>query len=309
MHIKRSIVFAILFIGNAYSQQRLGELQLSPVDTLTTIVRSETQTVLTVLSEVPNLVFESTRQILEVQQIDIGEWRLFLAPGRQIITIRATGYLPQKTETINLRVKTAYQIKVTIARPAPGRLRLISTPDSATIRINGILVDEKTPYVNEEIQPGDYNIQISKAGFRTTANMLKVQSNEMAEWHANLVQTAVRVVINIENQLSDVGIVVDGQIMGIAPNPIYLEPGAHTLMLQKAGYKYIEKVMEIQLNEREFVLTEKLKKIKPSLLSRWWFWTSTAAAIAGGVFLLPKSSSDTPASPLPIPPEFPPDGN
>jgi hypothetical protein len=255
-------------------------------------------------TEAPDQQFEITVRIFEVPPVSESEWLVFVEPGRQIITVRASGYLPVKTDRINLQAKRAYRIKVSQIRPIPGVLSIATIPDSANLRINGAPIDAVTPYRIEEAPPGSYYVQISKQGYRPAEKTLIVESNKVTEWEVELVQTAVRVQIDIEEDLQDVWIIIDGEAVGVAPGAIYLEPGNYQLQLQKPGYKHDEKVIEVTLDQREITLLEKLVKIRRPFYSKWWFLTGTAAAITGSaVFLL--GSGGQPQGPLPEPPNFP----
>ncbi|MFQ5824501.1 MAG: PEGA domain-containing protein [bacterium] len=293
----------VLVCSLVIGQQKYGEISVSVPEELTTVVRSEDRSVLSIVSEVPALQFESTRQLFETRQISENEWQLFVEPGRQIITIRASGYLPVKTGVINLKAKRAYRLKVSQVRPVPGTLFIKTTPDSASLRINGVPVDAKTPYRTDEAPPGNYYVQILKEGYRSEEKTLTVESNKVSELEIELTQTALRVQIDIENNLQEVGILIDEEAVGMAPGAIYLEPGSYRLMLQKPGYKYTEKVIDIELGPEEIHLVEKLEVIKKPFYSKWWFLTSSAAAIAGGTFFFIDSRGK--AEPLPEPPEFP----
>jgi len=121
------------------------------------------------------------------------------------------------------------------------------------------------------------------------------------------VQTAVRVQINIENDLNEVGILIDDEAVGVAPGAIYLEPGSYRLMLQKEEYTFTEKVFDIALGPEELVLTEKLEKIHKPFYSKWWFLSGSAAAISGSAFLLfgGGGGGTQPPPPLAGNPDFP----
>jgi len=296
-----------LLNGKALAQEKYGELSLSGPEEMTIIVRDPNQAVLTVLSEVPKLTFESTRRILEVKQISPSEWRLAVEPGRQIITIRAEGYLPVKTEVINLQVKRAYRLRITQVRAIPGTLFIKTKPDSANVRINGVLLSLKTPFRSESALPDTYFVEISKERFLPVEKMLVVRSNEVTEWEVELKLGVVSVRIDIANKnLKDVGIVVDGSARGLTPRAIDLTPGRHRLLLQKVGYRYQEKIIEIPEGQPEMRLTEKMEKIKTPIYRRSWFLIGSALTIGGGAaFALLGNAPTTPAKPLPEAPDFP----
>lgn len=297
------LLFSTL-IGSVTAQEKLGELAVGEPELLNQVVRASDRAVLHVVSEVPDLQFESTRQILEIRQPSASEWQVFVEPGRQIFTIRASGYQPIDTKVMTLLAKRAYALKVTQVKPTPGTLVILTTPDGASLRINGVPIGTKTPFTNDEALPGSYYVQISRLGHRPVEKTLTVESSKVATWEVELVQSAVRVQINIENDLDEVGILIDDEAVGMAPGFIYLEPGSYRLMLQKEEYIYTEKVIDIVLGEEEIVLIEKLEKLRKPFFRKWWFLTGTAAAITGSAFLFLGSSS-LQDSPLPEAPDFP----
>ena len=105
------------------------------------------------------------------------------------------------------------------------------------MRINGAPIDAATPFRINEAPPGEYYVQISKQGFRDIEKAIIVKSNKTAEWYVELIQTAVRVEIDIDDGLENVGIMADGKALGVAPGYFYLEPGNHLLTLEKSGYE------------------------------------------------------------------------
>ncbi|MFQ5674478.1 MAG: PEGA domain-containing protein [bacterium] len=280
------IFFALNGVG-LYSQEKSGELAISRPEEKNIIVRSPDRTALIVVSEVPELTFESTRLIYATRPRGASEWNLLIEPGRQIITVRAPGYQPVKTGVINLEAKRAYSIKVSQVKAVPGTLLITSEPDEAEIRLNGAKIDAKTPYRLEGALPGDFNVEVQKEGYRPALRNLRVKSNEVTEWHVELTQTAVRVLIELDNKkLKEVGILIDGEPKGLAPGAVYLEPGNYQLVLQKPGYRFSEKVINVEFGPEEIRLNEKLIPIKQPIYKRWWFLTGSAAVFAGSAVLL-----------------------
>jgi len=298
------ILLCGLFANSSTAQEKYGELSLNGPEEMPIVVRDPNQAVLTVLSEVPKLTFESTRRIFDIKQISPSEWQLAIEPGRQILTIRAEGYLPVKTEVNNLQAKRAYRLRISQVRAIPGALSIKTKPDSANIRINGVLLNLKTPFHIENVQPDTYFVEITKERFLPVEKTLVVKSSEITEWEVELKLGVVRVRIDIANNVKDVGIVVDGSARGLAPRAIDLAPGRHRLLLQKVGYRYAEKIIEIPEGQQEMRLTEKLEKVKSPFYKSWWFLTSTATALAGGTYALLREPAAKP-QPLPEAPDFP----
>ena len=72
------IVLFSTLIGSVTGQEKLGELAVSEPELLNQVVRSLDRAVLQIVSEVPDLQFESTLQILEIRQPGISEWQGFV---------------------------------------------------------------------------------------------------------------------------------------------------------------------------------------------------------------------------------------
>lgn len=306
MRIRVILGFAIMLCaGWAKAQEKYGALAIIGPEETKKVVRDTTKAVLYVVSQAPDLIFESNVQNLEARQISPSEWLLDLIPGRHIITIRSKGYLPVKTEPVFFQAKRLYDLRVNELKPIPGMLSIKSVPDSARLRINGLIINTLTPYRDDEAAPGVYNVQVIKDRYRTVEKSLLVESNKLTEWAAELTLRVASVTIEIKNDPGEVGIVLDGNAMGVAPGPIDVEPGKHQLLLQKVGYKYEEKTIEIPQGQKEIRLSEELEKIKTPFYKKWWFLTSSAAALAGGAAVLLGNDKPVADKPLPEAPDFP----
>jgi hypothetical protein len=285
--MKLRLVFILLGLlagETVFSQEKYGELTVSPVEELTTVVRNDTQAVLIIISEVPDLQVESTRQIFETRQRGASEWQLLVEPDSQSFTIQAPSYLPVKTGMMHFQAKRAYRLKVSQVKPSPGTLIIKTKPEGASVRLNGAPLAAKTPYHLEETLPASYYVQIEKAGYLPKDTTLIVESAKVTFWETPLIQTAVRVRIDIQNQnLREVGILINGEAKGIAPGTIYLAPGQYKLMLHKERYRYKEKLITITLGQEEIRLSEKLTTTSP-FYKKWWF-AGVTGGVVGGIAL------------------------
>lgn len=301
------ILSLAIALGNLQAQDKLGELAVSTPEEKPIVVRNPDHSALIVVSEVADLNFESTRVIHEVRPRGASEWQLLVEPGRQIITVRAPGYQPVKTEVINLEAKRAYSLKVTQVRAIPGTLFITSEPEDAEILLNGIKIEGKTPCRLEEVLPGRLNIEIQKEGYRPAYKTLDVKSKEVTEWSVELTQTAVKVYIDLKNKnVKEVGILVDGEPLGVAPGAILLEPGTYQLVLQKPGYKFPEKVIDVEFGPEEIKLSEKLIPIKQPIYKKWWFYAGSAAVVTTSALIISGGKSQPGQEPLSSsPPSFP----
>lgn len=172
-----SIVICVLFVP-LLGQSELGQLQISEIKELAAVVRNQEQAILTITSEVPNLKIESTLNIYEKISLGRGETRLYLTPGRQILTFFAPGYQPEKTEVIYLKSRRAYHIRVSLVKPAPGTLLIKTMPEGAHLTINGA-EQWISPYRDVYRIPGEYHIQIRKEGYYAIDKNVLVKSGRV----------------------------------------------------------------------------------------------------------------------------------
>jgi hypothetical protein len=303
--VSHLIFYGLLYLSSdtAFSQQKYGEMRVSDPEVTNVIVRSEDRSVLLIISEIPHLSFESTLQIFEIRQITANEWEVVVEPGRQFLIIRAENYLPVETKTTLIQPKRAYNLKVTQIRPVPGNILITSVPDSAAVRIRGEVVGI-TPYVSDEIEPGEFKIEVEKAGYVTEDTTLTIESNRVTIWEANLSLRRVRVEISIENEIEEVAVFIDDDSIGYAPLETFLFPGNYQLTLKKRGYSDMEKVIDIPVGTEEDRFYSELLARKSAFYKKWWLVTGSLAAIAGGAFVL-SAPKKAPAQPLPEPPDLP----
>ena len=249
----------LLFAAPILSQVKYETFILGQLEELPEIVVNEDQAILYIVSEVPDVQVESTLRLIETKQLSTSEWQIAVTPDRQMLTIRAAGYLSAQTDVLSFKAKHAYRLTISKVKPPPGTLFITTQPEGANLRINGALVDGQTPFRLEQVPPGQYYVQVRKEGHRPVEKKLNVESNQVAAWDIDLTQTAVRVQIDIENNVQDATLFIDGQTRGMAPSIIYLDPGSYKLTLKKEGYSDFEKVIEIPLDVEQARFSLKLE--------------------------------------------------
>jgi hypothetical protein len=126
------------------------------------------QGVLKVVSNVPEaLVFIDGAQIGKVPQ----EKRV--AAGDHPVVVRLDGY---KQFEQKVRVEAAQSVTVQAELKAVGRLRILSTPASATVMINGLAAG-KTP-LDTEVEVGETVVRIEQPGFQAFEQTLTIQGGK-----------------------------------------------------------------------------------------------------------------------------------
>ena len=94
-------------------------------------------------------------------------------PGGSVkLEIREDGYLPHLRD-ISLAAGEEQSVNITLS-PRPGKLEVVSIPDSARLYVNNEFRGD-TPCVLDNLPPGDYRIRVEKPGYTPLARNVAVE--------------------------------------------------------------------------------------------------------------------------------------
>jgi len=180
-------LIGFLFSHGLVAQEKYGELRIGELEEWQEgVVTKPEISVVRIVSEIPNLRFESTLTILDTISYLDNEWELYIEARTQTLTIRASGYLP-KEKLIFPKSKRAYKLQVFQVKPVPGTLFIETRPEGAKLRINGSPIDALTPFRNDEAPPGRYFVQILKDGYPPVDTAMTVKAKEVTECKVELI--------------------------------------------------------------------------------------------------------------------------
>ena len=120
------------------------------------------------------------QKVYKSQKISAGELYFYISSKEKDITLVASGL---KSLTIpapegSFQMGTVYYLRLILEESASKSLPVLisSEPDGATIKING----KKVGFTNEklELEPGSYQLLISKAGYENLSDLIKVTPNQ-----------------------------------------------------------------------------------------------------------------------------------
>ena len=127
------------------------------------------QGILKVSSMVPDaLVYIDGAQVGKVPQ------EKKLAAGEHSVLVKLEGY---KQFEQKVRVEAGQTIPVQADLKAVGRLRVLSNPSNATVLINGVPAEKKTP-LDVEVEVGDTVVRIEQPGFQPFEQTLTIQGGK-----------------------------------------------------------------------------------------------------------------------------------
>jgi len=132
---------------------------------------------------------------------------------------------------------------VTITQVTPGSFAISSEPNESSVSING-QYQGKTPLVVENIEPGTYEVSVSKFGYTPYSVKVTLGSGERGEISATL--PAERGTIIVNSTPAGARVSLDGADAGISPVTLpNVLPGNHTVALALDGYVPVEQQVAV----------------------------------------------------------------
>jgi formylglycine-generating enzyme required for sulfatase activity len=141
-----------------------------------------------------------------------------------------------------------------IATYKKGAIFIRSNPTAASIYIDSVLQDSKTPVLLENFSPGTYQIRIGKPGFSDVVKKVQITSGKTAEMY-EILPAPLGIMIN--SIPAGAIIFVNEKIIGKSPATIPLLAGTHTLKLSHSGYYNL--IQSITVNEATKIDTLRLE--------------------------------------------------
>ena len=202
------------------------------------VIREDDKSLLIVHSEVPNLIIESNRKIIKVDQKSSGYWEIWLPYGTHILKFDAVGFQRLEVPARVYARKRVYEMNISgmvknqLSTSDKGTLILTSQPDSAVIHIDG-LPDFKgtTPHEFKNYAAGLYRITLSKDKYEPSETIMTIEKDKTVTENIRLVATFGY----IEIDPSQVGEVLLGTQRLTKGKSIEVPAGRHTLILQGPG--------------------------------------------------------------------------
>jgi len=192
--------------------------------------------------------------------------KLRLSNGRHTLRIESRGHISE-VDTIDIqggeKLKRYYQLKRPVVhRPSKGVLRVMSTPQSATVVVDGIK-HGVTP-MDIELVVGVHDVVISKKRHEAQSRSVRIDKGAVKEVWLELKRKdreGTYRFINISSNV-DAKVMIDGIYRGKTPFSVSLQMGLHNIKLFKRGYQTHEEDLIIRKrggdSERRYVLIKKV---------------------------------------------------
>ncbi|MBE2253714.1 MAG: PEGA domain-containing protein, partial [Myxococcus sp.] len=167
-------------------------------------------------------------------------------PGRHLVELRASGFLPAKTTSaVGPGQVTVVSMKLVPAPVAAKQgLRVTSEPSGAQVSLNDAKVGV-TPWEDTALTPGPYRVTVSRPGFEPASVSLEVKKKQVTEHAVALTPSPVPVAI--ESTPAGARVFVDGDDKGLTPLMVRLPPGKHRAYLVLEGHQTVDELKDVEV--------------------------------------------------------------
>ena len=187
--------------------------------------------------------------------VGTGSWTGSCAPALYNVEARLKGHRPG-TVSFALQVQEERTINVPAPQPVYGDISINSTPDAATVFVDGKEVGT-TPY-RSTLLSGSHSIELQKQDFKTYNTTVDIKEGETSQVNATLVD---RHMLTIHTKPEYATLYINGVNVGITPYSTEMASGDYDIRLVKSGYNPYHK-KKVHLDPMRKELTFKLSKEK-----------------------------------------------
>lgn len=150
-------------------------------------------------------------------------------------------------------------------------------PSDAKLVVDGAPKTLTAAHASIELDPGHHVFTLQRDGYADAVLARDVRPNE----HATLALSATKLpaTVAITSSVANAIVELDGLDVGVAPLTLDRAGGAHRLRVRLPGYTPFETQTTLLPGKRIDVFAP-LHPEKPSIFTRWWFWTGAVAIVA-----------------------------
>lgn len=191
------------------------------------------------------LVFGSDQGTSFEVEYKIGEVWLYISYYTSYVKISHPQYGTIRFDfPSEMKGKEGYEMTITNTSSNDvgfGALKLTTTPENdATISLNGSVLTQKTPYFNNMMTSGEYEITVSKPGFQSVTKTVVVDHDGSVDLEIEMPYLYGK--IEIETKPSEARVFIDDKELGVTPIVLdSIRTGRHKLVLQKGDCQTLTK--------------------------------------------------------------------
>lgn len=213
------------------------------------------------------LMFEGNESTFIELEYKVGEVWVYLSskPATYLKISHPTFGSTEFWFPYDLQPKKGYELvlvnKASSQSSGYGSLTVITKPESgATITMNGQVLSYKTPYTNDMVAAGQYEITVSKEKFSTVTKQVTIQDGDKQVVEIDIAANVALVTVYAAN---DTYVFIDGKRMKLGTWSGELLVGEHKVFLSKGFNEIAEKTIMVKGSENQTVdltLSDRVKK-------------------------------------------------
>ncbi|HUC07688.1 MAG TPA: PEGA domain-containing protein, partial [Solirubrobacterales bacterium] len=175
---------------------------------------------------------------VKIDGAEVGEtpWAGPVKPGQHELSLSAAGFTPELRK-VEAKANREMEVSFALQRvPGPGKLIVATEPAGAEVSVDGKPAGASP--ITVEVQPGEHDIEASKAGFKSVAQKISVDHGQSASLRLALAPAGRRQesIIAVATDPKGARLYVDGRIVGETPVKVKSRPGQHEIRVALDGY-------------------------------------------------------------------------
>ncbi len=165
-------------------------------------------------------------------------------PGRYVLKAQKSGYRPLKEEVLITGRGGSYRFSF---KKLPGMIDVSSSPDGATLWIDGALAGE-TPLNDVELAPGSHTLSVKHKRYLPFEKTISVKgAGERQDLQVELQPAWALVAVQSEPAGST--LFVDGEEQGVTPLELEVLAGKHQLVFKKKTFAPLEAELTVKAGQ------------------------------------------------------------
>ena len=188
-----------------------------------------------------------------------GSWTGKLAPAMYQVEARHEGYRAVTT-SFALQVQEERTVSVPTPLPIYGVVSFTSTPNGASVYMDGTLVGQ-TPFRKDDMLTGGHNVEFRLEGYNSVSTTLEVVEGQTTSYNAIL---NAEFSASIHSNPEGASLQINGLSRGTTPMNVRLTPGDYELRLSKSGYETIQRKVHLDALNPEQVIKLKYHRFRAS---------------------------------------------
>lgn len=153
----------------------------------------------------------------------------------------------------DMKPKCGYELtlvnKTATENVGTGSLTIITKPESdAIVKLNGIVVSRQTPYINDLLNAGSYEITVSKEKYKTETRNIVLENGAKEVVEIELVYDMANITIKVDN---DAEVYIDGYMRRKGTWVGDLSSGTHEIECRKLYHNPAKRTINVVAGRKE----------------------------------------------------------